>query len=69
MLCAGANLGTLRLENVRFLDLGRSSYPKASKRAPLTISLKNVSYQFREDSEDSELFSLNADSFVRIVEE
>ena len=68
-LYAGAYLDTLTLENVRFIGLDKTSYPVAAEHAPLTIRLKNVSYDFREETEDRMLLDVKSDSYVNVIEE
>lgn len=68
-LSAGSYLRELTLENVRLIGLDKTSYPIAAEDAPLAIKLKNVSYDFRESTQDTELIRINDHSFVTIVEE
>lgn len=68
-LCTGTYLKELTLENVRFVDLKKSSEPVATNDVPLTVKTKNVTVEFHESSEASELVSVTRDSKVTLVEE
>ncbi len=44
----GTYLGTLTLENVRFTDLSYPSWSEAPDNVPLRITMKNVSFSFKD---------------------
>ena len=69
VLQRGTHLGELTFENVRFMNLHKSSSPVGNEKVPMTIRLKNVSFSFSEDSEDSEPFRIGEHSHVTLIEE
>lgn len=67
-LCTGTHWGELTLENVRFVDLKHASVPLGNAEEPFTVRMKNVSVQFHESSEDTELFKLTPDCHTMVLE-
>ena len=68
-LQSGTHFGEMVLENVRFTDLKAASRPTANREEPLTVRLRGVTVEFHPSSFDRELFALEEDSFVTVVEE
>ena len=69
VLQCGTHLGTLTLENVRFIDLNKTSRPMANKDEPLTVVMKNVSVEFADSSTDTEAFTLGENCYTTLTEE
>lgn len=66
-LHSGTYLRELTLENVRFTDLKCPSNPLAPSCCPLEITLNNVSAEFAEGINHSELFSLPESTNTTII--
>lgn len=67
-LQCGTRWGTLTLDNVRFSGLKESARPLAAKEQPLTVTMKNVSWNFHEAAFDKNLIELNDSVNTVIVE-
>ena len=65
----GIYLGEFTLENVRFTDLKDPSVPMATKENPLKIVMKNVSASFEYPRPQGELFTVEENSFVSVIQE
>lgn len=69
VLQCGTHLGALTLENVRFIDLNKTSRPIGDKNEPLTVIMKNVSVEFADSSTDTEAFTLGENCYTTLIVE
>lgn len=65
----GIYLGEFTLKNIRFTDLKEPSVPMAIKEYPLKIVMENVSASFQAPRTQKDLFTVEENSFVRIIQE
>ena len=66
-LHCGTYLRELTLENVRFSDLKVPSSPKSNPNVPLNITLKNVSIEYAEGCDFTEIFDLKENSNTTVI--
>lgn len=69
LLQLGTHWGELTMENVRFTDLKQTSVPRASKKEPFTVRMKNVMVSFVDEKKGERLITLADDSYTTVIVE